>query len=164
MDSKELREMSILNAKTALEQAKRNNEEHLRQLYYNTVLNGIQPTQTRRDTNPTETKRDSVKRLTIEDPSKLNSIHIHYEGRNLMDSGDNYSWKVVLDNKVWRVVLYRDWIDGESVEGEVHHRSRIDNLSESLSREVWVDRRVVKSKSEFIEWVYKNTLHYDKVR
>jgi hypothetical protein len=77
---------------------------------------------------------------------------------------DNYSWKVVVDNKVWRVILYRDWIDGESVEGEVHHRSRIDNLSESLSREVWVDRRIVKSRESFIDWVYKNTLYYDKVR
>jgi hypothetical protein len=164
MDSKELREMSIINAKMALEQAKRNNEENLREIYWDMVKMGIDPTKTRRDIPFAETKKDSSKRLTIEDPTKLNNIHIEYEGRNLLDSMDNYSWKVVVDNKVWRVILYRDWIDGESVEGEVHHRSRIDNLSESLSREVWVDRRIVKSRESFIDWVYKNTLYYDKVR
>jgi hypothetical protein len=164
MDSRELREMSIRNAKMALEQAKWNNEAHLTQLYYDMVLKGIDPTKTRRSEIVAETKNNSVKRLIIEDPTKLNNIHIEYEGRNLLDSMDNYSWKVVLDNKVWRVILYRDWIDGESVEGEVHHRSRIDNLSESLSREVWVDRRIVKGREGFIEWVYKNTLHYDRVR
>ena len=157
MDSKELREMSIRNAKMAIQQS-----EEL--VYLDMVLRGIDPTKTRRTNITTDTKNNSVKRLIIEDPTKLDNQHIHYEGRNLMDSMDNYSWRVVLDNKVWRVILYRDWIDGESVSGEVHHRSRIDNLSESLSREVWVDRRIVKDKNGFIEWVYKNTLHYDRVR
>lgn len=166
MDSRELREMSIRNAKMALEQAKMANVIHLNQMYYDDmVLKGIDPTQTRKRFHTIEeAKNNSVKRLSIEDGSKLDNGVIQYEGKNLLDSMDNYSWKVEVEDKLFRVVLYRDWIDSESVEGETHHRCRIENIKESMSREVWVDRRIVKEREGFIEWMMGNTIHYDKVR
>jgi hypothetical protein len=132
MDSHQLRKMSMRNAAMAVKQAQRMG-------WYDT----------------------EVKLLKISNPEKLNTDTITYIGRSLLDGRDNYSWEVKRDEGMWRITLYRDWIDEENT---TFYRCRVEDIKESLIREVWVDRGLVTNKDLFSGWIEDNTIRYDKIK
>jgi hypothetical protein len=150
MDSKELRDMSIQNARLAVEQFNRLDS----------------------NTKPTETKKDSVKKLNIVGIDKCDwskgGIVVEYVGKNLSYEWDNYMWEItdVLDrDNHTEFILIRE-SNRESSEERVWGYSvwkvndeGINNNKKVLLKSGSITKEVLNHPATLIDFIIENSIN-----